>query len=58
MVFLGPSGCGKSTTLRMLAGLEDITGGEILINGRVVNELEPIERDIAMVFKAMRYIHT
>ena len=52
VVFLGPSGCGKSTTLRMLAGLEDITGGELLINGRVVNELEPIERDIAMVFQS------
>ncbi|NVK27744.1 MAG: ABC transporter ATP-binding protein, partial [Flavobacteriia bacterium] len=52
IVFLGPSGCGKSTTLRMLAGLEDISGGEILINNKVVNELEPIERDIAMVFQS------
>ncbi|MBU2023396.1 MAG: sn-glycerol-3-phosphate ABC transporter ATP-binding protein UgpC [Gammaproteobacteria bacterium] len=52
IVFLGPSGCGKSTTLRMLAGLEDISGGEILINNKVVNDLEPIERDIAMVFQS------
>lgn len=52
IVFLGPSGCGKSTTLRMLAGLEDISGGDILINNKVVNELEPIERDIAMVFQS------
>ena len=51
IVFVGPSGCGKSTTLRMIAGLEEISGGEIRINGRVVNNLEPKERDIAMVFQ-------
>ncbi|NLS12202.1 sn-glycerol-3-phosphate ABC transporter ATP-binding protein UgpC [Vibrio sp. SM6] len=52
VVFLGPSGCGKSTTLRMLAGLEDISGGEILIDGVVVNDLSPKERNIAMVFQS------
>jgi sn-glycerol 3-phosphate transport system ATP-binding protein len=51
IVIVGPSGCGKSTLLRMVAGLEDITGGEIDIGGRVVNKLEPAERDIAMVFQ-------
>jgi sn-glycerol 3-phosphate transport system ATP-binding protein len=51
VVIVGPSGCGKSTLLRMVAGLEEITGGEIAIGGRVVNELEPSERDIAMVFQ-------
>jgi multiple sugar transport system ATP-binding protein len=51
IVLVGPSGCGKSTSLRMLAGLEDISAGEILINGRVVNEVEPRDRDIAMVFQ-------
>ena len=51
IVFVGPSGCGKSTTLRMIAGLEEISGGEIRIDGRVVNNLEPKERDIAMVFQ-------
>jgi len=50
-VILGPSGCGKSTLLRMIAGLEEISGGEIAIDGRVVNRLEPRERDIAMVFQ-------
>ncbi|MES0172126.1 sn-glycerol-3-phosphate ABC transporter ATP-binding protein UgpC [Mesorhizobium sp. M0006] len=50
-VFLGPSGCGKSTLLRMLAGLEDISGGEVSIGGKVVNDLEPGERGIAMVFQ-------
>jgi len=51
VVILGPSGCGKSTLLRMVAGLEVITGGEISIGDRVVNELEPKDRDIAMVFQ-------
>jgi sn-glycerol 3-phosphate transport system ATP-binding protein len=51
VVIVGPSGCGKSTLLRMVAGLEEISGGEIAIGGRVVNELEPAERDIAMVFQ-------
>ncbi len=51
MVFVGPSGCGKSTTLRMIAGLEDISGGTISIDGRVVNDVLPKDRDIAMVFQ-------
>src|SRR5262245_20522132 len=51
IVILGPSGCGKSTLLRMVAGLETITAGEIAIGGRVVNQLEPKDRDIAMVFQ-------
>jgi sn-glycerol 3-phosphate transport system ATP-binding protein len=51
IVIVGPSGCGKSTLLRMVAGLEEITGGEIAIGPRVVNDLEPAERDIAMVFQ-------
>ncbi|RWE40159.1 MAG: sn-glycerol-3-phosphate ABC transporter ATP-binding protein UgpC [Mesorhizobium sp.] len=51
VVFLGPSGCGKSTLLRMLAGLEEISGGEVSIGGKVVNELEPGDRGIAMVFQ-------
>ena len=50
-VLVGPSGCGKSTLLRMVAGLETISGGEIDIGGRVVNEIEPADRDIAMVFQ-------
>ncbi len=50
-VLVGPSGCGKSTLLRMLAGLEEITGGEILIGGTVVNNVQPKDRDIAMVFQ-------
>jgi len=51
VVIVGPSGCGKSTLLRMVAGLEEVTGGEILIGGKVVNNLEPAKRDIAMVFQ-------
>ena len=51
VVFVGPSGCGKSTTLRMIAGLEDISGGTIEIDGVVVNDLQPRDRDIAMVFQ-------
>jgi len=52
MVLVGPSGCGKSTTLRMIAGLEDITDGELLIGDRVVNNVHPKERDVAMVFQS------
>src|SRR5215831_7499772 len=51
IVIVGPSGCGKSTLLRMVAGLEAITSGEIVIGDRVVNKLEPKDRDIAMVFQ-------
>jgi multiple sugar transport system ATP-binding protein len=51
VVLVGPSGCGKSTTLRMIAGLEEITGGEIAIAGHVVNDIPPRDRDIAMVFQ-------
>ena len=52
MVLVGPSGCGKSTALRMIAGLEDITGGRLIINGEVANELAPRDRNIAMVFQS------
>lgn len=51
IVFVGPSGCGKSTTLRMIAGLEDITAGVLYIGDRFVNDVEPKDRDIAMVFQ-------
>src|SRR5471032_1905734 len=51
IVLVGPSGCGKSTTLRMIAGLEEITGGDIAIGGNVVNDVPPKDRDIAMVFQ-------
>ena len=50
-ILVGPSGCGKSTTLRMIAGLEEMTSGEIHINGRMVNHVRPKDRDIAMVFQ-------
>src|SRR3972149_4030290 len=52
LVLVGPSGCGKTTALRMLAGLEEITGGEIKIDGRLVNDVAPKDRDIAMVFQS------
>ena len=52
VVLLGPSGCGKTTTLRMLAGLEDATSGEIFIDGELVNNLPPQRRDVAMVFQS------
>src|SRR3954447_12541193 len=51
VVLVGPSGCGKSTTLRMIAGLEEITGGEIAVDGEVVNDVPPKDRDMAMVFQ-------
>src|SRR5918998_924685 len=51
MILVGPSGCGKSTALRMVAGLEDISEGDLLIGGQRVNDLEPRDRDIAMVFQ-------
>jgi multiple sugar transport system ATP-binding protein len=51
IVLVGPSGCGKSTTLRMIAGLEDISGGELLIDGKLMNDVPPKDRDIAMVFQ-------
>ncbi|MBQ5929876.1 MAG: ATP-binding cassette domain-containing protein, partial [Clostridia bacterium] len=51
IVFVGPSGCGKSTTLRMIAGLEEITQGELYIDGRLMNDIVPKDRDIAMVFQ-------
>ena len=51
VVFVGPSGCGKSTTLRMIAGLEEISEGTVEIDGVVVNDLQPKDRDIAMVFQ-------
>ena len=54
IIFVGPSGCGKSTTLRMIAGLEDISSGELRIGDRVVNDVEPKDRDIAMVFQIHR----
>ena len=51
IVFVGPSGCGKSTTLRMIAGLEDISEGELIIGDTVMNDVAPKDRDIAMVFQ-------
>ncbi|MEL7099529.1 MAG: ATP-binding cassette domain-containing protein, partial [Pseudomonadota bacterium] len=52
LVLLGPSGCGKTTTMRMIAGLEDATDGDILIDGKRVNDLDPKDRDVAMVFQS------
>ena len=52
LVLLGPSGCGKTTTMRMIAGLEDATDGEILVDGKKINDLEPKDRDVAMVFQS------
>ena len=52
LVLLGPSGCGKTTTMRMIAGLEDATSGKILIDGKQVNDLDPKDRDVAMVFQS------
>src|SRR5207344_3082317 len=52
LVLVGPSGCGKSTAMRMVAGLEEISGGQIVIGDRVVNDLPPKDRDVAMVFQS------
>ena len=52
LVLLGPSGCGKTTTMRMIAGLEDPTEGDVYIGGKRVNDLEPKDRDVAMVFQS------
>ena len=52
IIFVGPSGCGKSTTLRMIAGLEEISKGEMYIGGRLINDVPPKDRDIAMVFQS------
>ncbi|MDC3081536.1 ABC transporter ATP-binding protein, partial [Paracoccaceae bacterium] len=52
LVLLGPSGCGKTTTMRMIAGLEDASDGEILVDGKTINNLEPKDRDVAMVFQS------
>ncbi|MGL5974075.1 MAG: ABC transporter ATP-binding protein, partial [Aeromonas sobria] len=52
IVFVGPSGCGKSTLLRMIAGLEDITSGELTIGGRYMNDVPPVERNVGMVFQS------
>jgi len=52
VVFVGPSGCGKSTTLRMIAGLEDISSGELYIDEKLMNDVTPKDRDIAMVFQS------
>src|SRR5512136_3365426 len=52
LVFVGPSGCGKTTSLRMVAGLEDVTAGNIYIGDRLVNDISPKDRDIAMVFQS------
>ena len=54
MVLVGPSGCGKSTTLRMIAGLEEMSGGNIWIGNRLVNDVPAKDRDIAMVFQKLR----
>ena len=51
MILVGPSGCGKTTALRMVAGLEQVTSGDIRIGDEVVNELDPVDRDVAMVFQ-------
>ena len=58
MVFVGPSGCGKSTLLRSIAGLEDITGGELRIGGRLVNDVPPAERGSPWCFRVMRCTRT
>ena len=57
MVLVGPSGCGKTTSLRMIAGLEEISPGDLRIGDRVVNNVPPKDRDIAMVFQSLSLIH-
>jgi len=57
-VLVGPSGCGKTTALRMIAGLESVSSGEIHIGDRLVNEVEPKDRDIAMVFRTTPFTPT
>ncbi|MEM8856310.1 MAG: ATP-binding cassette domain-containing protein, partial [Pseudomonadota bacterium] len=52
VVFVGPSGCGKSTLLRMISGLEDVTSGDVFINGRRMNDVQPAKRGVAMVFQS------
>ena len=52
LVLLGPSGCGKTTTMRMIAGLEDASGGDIMVDGKRINDLDPKDRDVAMVFQS------
>ena len=56
LILLGPSGCGKSTTLRMIAGLEEITSGELVMGGRVINDVPPGERNVAMVVPELRAV--
>ncbi len=51
VIFVGPSGCGKSTTLRMIAGLEDVSQGEIVMDGKIINQVQPCDRNMAMVFQ-------
>ena len=58
MILVGPSGCGKSTALRMIAGLEDISDGKLVIGGETVNDLAPKDRDIAMVFQNYCLLYT
>ena len=58
MVLVGPSGCGKTTALRMVAGLEEITEGTVLVYGQAVNDMEPRDRDIAMVFQSYALTRT
>ena len=58
IIFVGPSGCGKSTTLRMIAGLEEISSGELWIGDKLVNDVEPKDRDIAMVFQNYALVST
>ena len=57
LVLLGPSGCGKTTTMRMIAGLEEATEGDILIDGVRINDLDPKDRNVAMVFQSLSLIH-